>query len=125
MPHKLTNLVFSVFAFVPRCNYTSKMKLGVGWRGYWNLSVRVAGCPSSNRSGKLRTQKFKSHQVRTQSLNILPLKPGVGHYIAIHATLTTRDFSLAYFPSGPFTCIFSKTSFYFLMCWLWLTLVPV
>ena len=37
--------------------------------------------------------------------------PGVGQYIAIHATLTAKDFFLAYFyPSGPFTCIFSKTS---------------
>ena len=59
------------------------------------------------RSGELRMQKLKSHLVRTQSLNVLPLKPGVGQYIAIHATLTARDFFLAYFyPSGPFTCIF-------------------
>ena len=57
--------------------------------------------------GELRTQKLKSHLVRTQSLNVLPLKPGVGQYIAIHTTLTARDFFLAYFyPSGPFTCIF-------------------
>ena len=63
------------------------------------------------RSGELRTQKLKSHLVKTQSLNVLPLKPGVGQYIAIHATLTARDFFLAYiYPSGPFTCIFSKTS---------------
>ena len=42
---------------------------------------------------------------------VLPLKPGVGQYIAIHAMLTARDFFLAYFySSGPFTCIFSKTS---------------
>ena len=61
--------------------------------------------------GELRTQKLKSHLVRTQSLNILPLKPWVGQYMAIHATLTARDFLLAYFyPSGPFTCIFSKTA---------------
>ena len=66
-----------------------------------------------------QTQKLKSHLVRTQSLNILPLKPGVGQYIAIHATLTARDFFLAYFyPSGPFTCIFSKTSPDFFLCWL-------
>ena len=45
------------------------------------------------RSGELRTQKLKSHLVRTQSLNVLPLKPGGGQYIAIHATLTARDFS--------------------------------
>ena len=62
-----------------------------------------------SRSGELRTQKLKSPLVRTQSLNVLYLKPGVGQYIAIHATLTARDFFLAYFyPSGPFTCIFSK-----------------
>ena len=62
-------------------------------------------------SGELRTQKFKSHLVRTQSLNILPLKPGVGQYVAIHATLTARDFFLPYFyPSGPFTCIFPVLS---------------
>ena len=43
-------------------------------------------------------------------------------YIAIHATLAARDFFLAYFyPSGPFTCIFSETSSDFFLCWLWLT----
>ena len=71
------------------------------------------------RIGELRTQKLKSHLVRTQSLNVLPLKPGVSQYIAIHATLTARDFFLAYFyPSGPFTCIFSKTSPDIFLCWL-------
>ena len=71
-----------------------------------------------SRSGELRTQKLKSHLVRTQSLNVLPLKPGVGQYIAIHATLTAGDFFLAYFyPSSPFTCIFSKTSPNFFLCW--------
>ena len=41
--------------------------------------------------------------MRTQSLNVLPLKPGVGQYIAIHATLTAGDFFLAYFyTSGVF-----------------------
>ncbi len=70
------------------------------------------------RSGELRTQKLKSHLVRTQSLNVLPFKPGVGQHIAIHATLTARDFFLAYFyPSSPFTCIFSKTSPNFFLCW--------
>ena len=66
------------------------------------------------RIGELRTQKLKSHLVRTQSLNVLPLKSGVGQYIAIHETLIARNFFLAYFyPSGPFTCIFSKTSQFF------------
>ena len=67
---------------------------------------------SKPRSGDLRTQKLISHLLR-----ILPLKPGVGQYIAIHATLTARNFFLAYFyPSGPFTCIFSKTSPDFFSC---------
>ena len=55
-----------------------------------------------------------------------PFKVGVGQYIAIHATLTARDFFLAYFyPSGPFTCVFSKTSPDFFLCWLGLTQVPL
>ena len=63
--------------------------------------------PPHPRSGELRTQKLNSHLVRTQSLNILPLKLGVGQFIAIHATLTAWDFFLGYFyPSGPFTCFF-------------------
>ena len=75
------------------------------------------------RSGELRTQKLKSHLVRTQSLNVLPLKPGVGQYIAIHATHTARDFFLAYFYlSGPFTCIFFQNLSRFFHV---LTLVPV
>ena len=66
---------------------------------------------TESRSGELRTQKLKSHLLRTQSLKVLPLKPGVGQYIAIHATLTATDFFLAYFyPSSPPTCIFSKAS---------------
>ena len=69
------------------------------------------------RSGELRTQKLKSHLVRTQSLNVLPLKPGVGQYVAMHATLTARDIFLAnFYPSGPFTRIFSKTSPKFFLC---------
>ena len=40
---------------------------------------------------------------------VLPLKPGVGQYIAMHATLTARDFFFAnFYPSGPFTYIFPK-----------------
>ena len=39
-----------------------------------------------------------------------PFKAWSRSVIAIHATLTAWDFFLAYFcPSGPFTCIFSKT----------------
>ena len=49
---------------------------------------------SHSHSGEQRTQKLKSHLVRTQSLNVLPLKPGVGQYVAIHASLTARVSSL-------------------------------
>ena len=56
------------------------------------------------RSGELRTQKLKSHLMRPQSLKFLTLKLGVYQYIAIHATLTAKDFFLAYFyPPRPFT----------------------
>ena len=77
-------------------------------------------------SGELWMQKLKSHLLRTKKLKVLPLEPGVGQYIAIHATLTARDFFLAsFFPSGPFTCIFPQTSPEFFLCLLWLTPVPV
>ena len=73
------------------------------------IQLATVASMTTPHSGELWTQKFKSHLVRTQSLNILPLKPGVGQYIAIHATFTARNFFLAYFyPSVPFTCIFSK-----------------
>ena len=68
-------------------------------------------------SGELRMQTLKSHLMRTQSLHVLPLKPGVGQYIAIHATLTARDFFLAdFYPSSLLSCIFSKTSPKFFLC---------
>ena len=41
-------------------------------------------------------QKLKSHLIRTQSLKVLPLKPGVGQYTATHATLIARDFLLIF-----------------------------
>ncbi len=45
------------------------------------FQMLLSSCP---RGGELPTQKLKSHLVRTQSLNILPLKPGVGQYTAIY-----------------------------------------
>ena len=64
------------------------------------------------RSWELRTQKLKCRQVRAQSVNVLPLRPGVGQCIAIHATLTARDVLLCLFL--PFWSIrvhfFPKTS---------------
>ena len=64
------------------------------------------------RSGELQMQKLKSQLKRTQSLKVLPLKPGVGQYTATHATLTARDFFLAHFySSGPFIWIFFQKPF--------------
>ena len=54
----------------------------------------LAASPQPFRRGELRAQKLKSHLVRTQRLNVLPLKPGVGQYTAIHAMLTVREFFL-------------------------------
>ena len=61
------------------------------------------------RSWELRTQTLNSCLFRTHSVKVLPLKPGVGKYIATRAILTAWDFCLAnFYSSGPFTCIFSK-----------------
>ena len=69
--------------------------------GFTMIASHVSTC-----SGKLRTQKFKSHLMRTLSLKVLPLKSVVSQYIARHATLTARDFFLAdFYNSGPFICI--------------------
>ena len=63
--------------------------------------------PPVPRRGNLRTQELKFNLVRTESLKVFPLKPGVGKYAAIHATFNARDFFFVYFyPSGPFTSIF-------------------
>ena len=84
------------------------------------MRYKRCGSGSGTGSGKKKSNDTKdeyfSHQMRTQSLNVFPLKPGVGRYIAINATLAAMDFFLAYFyPSGPFTCIFPNLS-RFLLC---------
>ena len=61
---------------------------------YQSILSKLENFSYSSRDGERRTQKLKSHLLRTQSLNVLPLKPGVGQYIAVHATLTARDFFL-------------------------------
>ena len=55
--------------------------------------------------------------MRTHKLKVLPLKPGVGQYIAMYATLTARDFFLAnFYPYGPFPCILFQNLSQFLLC---------
>ena len=64
-------------------------------------SCMMFSCTRCPRSGELRTKKLKSHLLRTQSLRGLSFKPGIGQYIAIHATLTARDFFRAdFYPRG-------------------------
>ena len=47
--------------------------------------------------------------MRTLSLNVLPLDPGVGQYIDIQTTLIAGDFFLAnFYLQGPFTCFFPQ-----------------
>ena len=50
-----------------------------------------------------------THLFEIQSSKVLPLKPGVGQYIAMNAKLTARDFFFAnFYHSSTFTCIFFK-----------------
>ena len=50
--------------------------------------------------------EIKVPSVESTELEGSPFKAPVGQYIALHATLTARDFFLAnFYPSGPFTCI--------------------
>ena len=77
-------------------------------------------------SGVLQMQKLRTHLSKNQRSKVFPFKPGAGRYVAMHAMPAVRDFLHAnFYPSGPFTCIFSKTSPDFFLCWLWLTPVPV
>ena len=87
-----------------------------------NIILSVAGPLLLVQQWGAEDAEIKVPSARTQSLNVLLLEPGVGQYIAIHATLTARNFFLAYFyPSGPFTCIFFQNLSRFFLCWLWLT----
>ena len=73
-------------------------------------------------SGRLWMQKLKSRLVRTQTLNVLLVTPGVGQHIAVHATLPATDFLPCLFL--PFRSIhlhFVQNLSWFFLCWLWLT----
>ena len=61
--------------------HCKETRTAVVWTCLSSIMSRQKPC-----SGELRAQKLKSNLVRTQSWNVLPLKPGVGQYIAIHAT---------------------------------------
>ena len=106
-PRGVTPLNDRVFVMFRTC-------LWEAWRpsfvvGRLTVVPMAEDMPMGPRRGELRTQKLKSRLRRTQSLKVLPLKPGVGQYIAIRAALTARDVFLAIiYPSGPFTCIFPQ-----------------
>ena len=73
----------------------------------------VASFPSLFRTfgeGLTDHSEIKVPSVENTELKDSPFKAwGMSVYIAIHATLTARDFLFAYYyPSGPFTCIFPK-----------------
>ena len=98
-------------------SYTPRAEISLSYTPRSGICLVVRRVRSSSYTSRLETPQWgaadaeiKSHLVRTQSLNVLPLKPGVGRYIAIHTTLTASDFFLAYYyPPGPFTCIFPKS----------------
>ena len=61
-------------------------------------------------SGVLQMQKLKTHLLRTQRFCF---KPRAGSYVAMHAMPTARDYFHAnFYPSDPFTCIFSQNLSY-------------
>ena len=62
--------------------------------------------PSAS-SGVLRTQKLKTHLLRTQSSKVLHLKPGIGQNISCMLQLLPGIFSgTNFYRPGAFTCIF-------------------
>ena len=70
-------------------------------------------------------------EIKVSSIENYELKGSVfkarGKSVYSHTTYAyCQGFLANFYPSGPFTCIFSKTFFgVFFLCWLWLTLVPM
>ena len=87
------------------------------------LVIKISSSTSliAPRSGELRTQKLKSYLVRTQSLNVLPLKPGVGQFIAMLRLLPGISSLLISTLLVHSPAFFFQNIFRFLLCWLWLT----
>ena len=75
----------------------------------------TAGSP---RSGKLRTQKWKSHLVRTQRLNVLPLKSVYSHTCYAYCQ---GFLSCLFLPLRSIHLHFFQNLSWFLLCWLWPT----
>ena len=76
---RVTNVVLLVWRMeVENLSLQFSLILHYGTDSYLNPWKILEALHCSPRSGELRTQKLKSHLVRTQSLNVLPFKPGVG-----------------------------------------------
>ena len=70
-------------------------------------------------------QKLKSHLVRKQRLKALPLKPGVGQRIDMHATLMPGISSLLISTLSVHSPSFFPKPSKFFLCLLRLILIPV
>ena len=81
----------------------------------WRLSLNASPTP---RSVELRTQKLKSHLLRLQSLKVLPEAWSRSVYSHTYYAYCQGFLPRLFLPFGPFTCIFSKTSSNFFLCWL-------
>ena len=81
--------------------------------------------PPPQSIGVPQTQKLNTHLLRTQSSEVLLLKPGAGLYIAMHVTPTVRNYFLANLSLSAHSTAFFQTSPEFFPCWLWLTSVSV
>ena len=94
-----------LFCIPCRCSWSS-ISISPQWRAA-NAEIKGPSLGNTERKG-------------------FPFKVWSRQYIAMHATLTARNFFLAdFYPSGPFTWIFSSTSPEFFLCLLWLTPVTV
>ena len=83
--------------FFPKSRSSAITKMRLAVRYHINSTCHLLIRPPSSRpsrSGVLRTQKLKPHLLRSQSSKVLPLKPGVGHDRAMHASPTAGNSSL-------------------------------
>ena len=83
--------------FSPKSRSSAITKMRLAVRYHINSTCHLLIRPPSSRpsrSGVLRTQKLKPHLLRSQSSKVLPLKPGVGHDRAMHASPTAGNSSL-------------------------------
>ena len=106
------NIVFHFIKFMPQISKPSGMFFTQHHRIHplWNChDKKLHVIISYPCGGELRMQKLKSHLVRTQSLNVL-LQSLEQVSIQPYILRFLPGISSLFYPSCPFTCIFSKTS---------------